>query len=136
MVWDPATATNRDKIEMVQRRAARFVMGDYYRRSSVAKMLDDLKWQTLYTRRKINKAIIMFKILHNLVAVPRNDLQKAASSLRGYNQQLVIPHTRTQTYQSSFFPDSIRIWNNLPKNIDYSNTLNTFRTNINSLTFR
>ena len=136
VVWDPATATNRDKIEMVQRRAARFVMGDYYRRSSVAKMLDDLKWQTLYTRRKINKAIMMYKILNNLVAVPKDDLQKATASLRGHSQRQMIPHTRTQTYQSSFFPDSIRIWNGLTEKMVSSKTLDIFKLNTNSLTFK
>ena len=43
-VWDPYTNTNIKKLEMVQRRAARFVKGDYDRTSSVTAMLDELGW--------------------------------------------------------------------------------------------
>ena len=99
-------------------------------------MLDNLKWQTLHARRKINKAIMMYKILHALVAVPKNDLQKATASLRGHSQRLMIPHYRTQTYQSSFFPDSIRIWDDLTEKMVSGKTLGIFKSNTNSLTFK
>ena len=39
-VWDPYPKYNRDKIERVQRRAARFVKSRYLRYSSVSDMLD------------------------------------------------------------------------------------------------
>ena len=41
-IWAPPTETNTDKIEMVQRRAARFVTNDYGRQSSVTEMIADL----------------------------------------------------------------------------------------------
>jgi hypothetical protein len=130
IVWDPSSATNCHKIEMVQRRAARFVTGDYFRRSSVTTMLENLKWHTLHTRRKMNKAIMMYKILHGLVAVPSDHLQTSTSVIRGHNKRLVVPHTRTQILQSSFFPDTIRIWNNLPRDVINSDSLDSFRTAI------
>ena len=79
---------------------------------------------------------MMYKILNDLVAAPKNDLQKATASLRGHSQRQMIPHTRTQTYQSSFFPDSIRIWNGLTEKMVSSKTLDTFKLNTNSLTFK
>ena len=39
IVWDPSTQENIRKVEMVQRRCARFVLGDYRRTSSVTSML-------------------------------------------------------------------------------------------------
>ena len=39
-VWDPYQKYNSDKIERVQRRAARFVKSSYSRYSSVSDMLD------------------------------------------------------------------------------------------------
>ena len=41
-VWDPITKTNINKVEAVQRRAARFCHNDYHRTSSVTTMLQDL----------------------------------------------------------------------------------------------
>ena len=46
-VWDPYTTSNTRKLEMVQRRAARFVKGDYGRTSSVTSMMNELGWETL-----------------------------------------------------------------------------------------
>ena len=53
-----------DKIEMVQRRAARWVKQDYRLTSSVSDMLNDLQWTTLYELRKCCRLITFFKILH------------------------------------------------------------------------
>ena len=54
-VWDPHTKRNIDKLEAVQRKAARFVLNDYARTSSVTTMLTTLRWDTLQRRRHIAK---------------------------------------------------------------------------------
>ena len=41
-VWDPHQKYNHDKLEMVQRRAARFVKSKYKRTESVTDMLNEL----------------------------------------------------------------------------------------------
>ena len=46
-VWNPHTKCNVDKIEMVQRRAARFVCHDYSRYSHVSTMINALGWESL-----------------------------------------------------------------------------------------
>lgn len=43
-IWAPHTKQNIDKLEHVQRRAARFVNGNYSTYSSVSKMIKDLTW--------------------------------------------------------------------------------------------
>ena len=43
-IWDPYTKLNKNKLEKCQRRAARFVNGDYSRESSATSMLHELKW--------------------------------------------------------------------------------------------
>jgi len=44
IVWDPYTTSDINKLERIQRRAARFITGDYKTREegSVTKMLNDL----------------------------------------------------------------------------------------------
>ena len=52
IAWDPHQQYLIDDIEMVQRRAARWVKQDYRLTSSVSDMLNDLQWTTLYECRK------------------------------------------------------------------------------------
>jgi len=48
-VWDLYYNVDVDKLEKIQRRAARWVLSDYNRTSSVTQMLDQLSWPTLQT---------------------------------------------------------------------------------------
>jgi hypothetical protein len=45
-VWDPHTQANINKVESIQRRAARFVTNNYDPRASVTTLLQDLNWPT------------------------------------------------------------------------------------------
>ena len=51
VVWASHTRCDIERLEAVQRQAARFVMSDYNRTSSVTVMLQDLNWDTLSSRR-------------------------------------------------------------------------------------
>ena len=59
--------TETCKIEMVQRRAARFVSNNYRRISSVTEMISTLGWDTLEKRRDLARLRMMYRILHHLV---------------------------------------------------------------------
>ena len=48
-VWDPHEIVNIQALEKVQRRAARWVLSEYGRHSSVTSMLAQLDWPTLAT---------------------------------------------------------------------------------------
>ena len=115
-VWDPHHQDDILKIEMVQRRAARWVLGDYSPYSSVTDMLGKLDWRTLEQRRTDFSLVLFYKIVYGYVAVP----------LPTY----VIPLTRTSRtshplayrqlcagtdyYKYSFYPLAVVQWNNLP----------------------
>ena len=58
-VWDPMTQNHIKEIEMVQRRAARFGVGDFRTTVSVSKMLESLEWQTMEQRRKQAKLCVL-----------------------------------------------------------------------------
>ena len=81
-VWDPETKHNISKLEMVQRKAARFVMGDHRTTSSVTSMLDELNWPTLERRRKIGKLTVLFKGIHGLVDLPKDRLTPSTTAER------------------------------------------------------
>ena len=50
-IWDTFTLENQNKIEMGQRRTARFACNNHRREASVTNMLDELGWRSLKKRR-------------------------------------------------------------------------------------
>ena len=75
IIWDPAQAYLVDNIERVQNQAARFTLNKLhydpmYREASVTEMKKELGWPTLQQRRKHSKVTFMYKIEHNLEAIP------------------------------------------------------------------
>ena len=69
-VWSPHTKSNRHKIEMVQRRAARWTLCRSSSYDSVSDMLGDLGWRPLEDKRTDSRLCLFYKIVHGLVAVP------------------------------------------------------------------
>ena len=61
---------NIDNIEMVQRRAVRWVTNDYSPYNSVSNMLSNLGWRSLENRCYDARLITFYKIVHVLVAIP------------------------------------------------------------------
>ena len=133
VIWDPYTASNIQALEMVQRRSARFVTGDYRQTSSVSSMLQQLNWPTLQERRATQKTVMMYRIVNHLVAIPTTCLIPTAVTMRGHNQRFLVPFARTQTYQYSFFPSGIRLWNNLPQTIVDCNSLDHFKQELQTV---
>ena len=129
-VWDPHQKFNQVKLEMVQRRAARFVKSRYKRTDSVTAMLDELGWPILSKRRKDARLILFYKIINNLAQVPHEHiLAKAYEGTRKKNNHK-FRHiaVNTSQYRQSFFPKTVGPWNQL--SFADSPTLENFRTNL------
>ena len=136
-VWDPHTKELINQIEMVQRRAARFVTSNYSRKSSVALMLQQLQWRSLFERRAQNKVLIIYKIMNGLVAIPAAPpYMHSASGTRGHDLQLRQHHCRIQTYQHSFFPSVVPLWNSLPAVAVTAPSVEAFKSCLTSISLR
>ena len=99
---------------MVQRRAAMFVFNSYTYDTSISTLLDALNWPTFQQRRNNLKAIIMYKIVSNLIRIPANQfLPPVSSSTLNLHHHYIISFSRINVNLFSLFPISIRIWNNL-----------------------
>ena len=102
--WDPHTITNIKKLEAVQRRAARFVHGDYKTTSSTSDMIGRLQWPSLQQRREHAKLVMVYKISHSLIDIPAvMYLHPIVSSTRGHSSRYMQPYCRTDIYRHSFF---------------------------------
>ena len=130
-VWNPAKKETINKIEAVQRRAARFATGDYQRTSSVTSMLRQLQWQSLQSRRETAQMTMMYRIVYHLVDIPADQyLHPSSLRTRGHQLRFLVPHTRTTVYRTAFFPQAIRLWNQLPACVVGANTLDSFKAQL------
>ena len=60
-VWDPPGVVLQEELESVQKRAARFVTGNYnYETGSMTGILGQLKWESLKKRRKDNRLLYCY----------------------------------------------------------------------------
>ena len=58
----PPGVVLQEELESVQKRAARFVTGNYnYETGSMTGILGQLKWESLKKRRKDNRLILLYK---------------------------------------------------------------------------
>ena len=67
-VWDSYMQGDIDKLNKIQRAAARFVTNNYQRKSNVTALIQDLSWTDLQTRRK-NFSLLTFKIVLNKISL-------------------------------------------------------------------
>ena len=133
--WDPYTDKNISQIEMIQRRAARFVTGIYSREpGTVTKIMDDLEWPTLQQRRKVSRLGLLYKTINNEVAIdlPEYIQRHARNTRQTHDQTFLQVRSRTKVHQNSFFPRTIKEWNDLPPDILTVGTASQFRTAVSS----
>ena len=131
-VWDPFRQKDIDKLEKIQRSAARFVTQNYRQTASVTSLLQNLGWTDLKTRRKNSRLVSMFKILNELVEIPINDrLIPADRRTRGGHNQ-AYKHLRANTTlgQNSFWHRTIPDWNSLPAAAIESKTVAAFKSQL------
>ena len=135
-VWDPHTRSNIDRIEMVQRRAARWTLGEYARQTSVSALLDRLGWRSLEQRRADARLCLFYKIVNGLVAVPVPEYIVGLNRVSRHNHSLgyIQIHTGASYYKYSFFPLSIVQWNALPAEVVLTGDFNKFKSSVNTIT--
>ena len=124
-MWAPHTAQDINKIEIVRRRAARFVY-KYYHFVSISSILESLGWPTLQARRNYLKLILTYKILKTMITIPPNNFTPVSFNTRGYQSYFQCLQTTCDSYRFSFFPSAIRLWNCLPTDIASIDDFNEF----------
>ena len=87
-VWDPTVKDHSDKLEWVQRKAARWAKNKPYQRQdgrydevSVTALLRELNWMELSKRRRKHRETLFYKILNNLIAIDRTIVDYSDSKI-------------------------------------------------------
>ena len=136
-VWDPYFTEDILKLEMIQRRAARYVTGRHCNTSSVSNMLDQLQWRTLQDRRTNSRLTMFYKIVNEKVSIPKTDIliPPLRLSRNMHTLSFQIPSCRTQIRQNSFSPRTIKDWNHLPLSTVMSGSVESFKAAVSASTY-
>ena len=131
VIFDGSADKYLDRLEAVQRQAALSCTGAY-RHTSHERLLEELGWPPLLSRRKQHRMNLMFKIQHNLTPeylktiCPLLTRERTNYDLRtGMN--ITTPLPKTATYQKSFVPQTINDWNNLAVAIRELPSIDSFK---------
>ena len=121
-VLEPPGVVLQEELESVQKRAARFVIGNYkYETGSMTGILGQfgqLKLESLKTRRKDNRFILLYKSLNGKASIPTEDLiPKTRCGRNQHSKAFQTPIANTDVNKCSFFPQTIRDWNVLPDSL-------------------
>ena len=135
-VWNPYHLCNINKIEMIQHRMARFVLGCPWRRDlteSITSMLSSLGWPSLQLRRKCARLTLLFKLLHNFLVISPEYLpvpSPVTTTRANHDFKFLHYKTSIDCYKFSFFPRTVPEWNALPSYIVNEQTLNSFKKSL------
>ena len=133
-VWDVLGETQSKRLQKLQNRAARVIMG-MSNDIDHAIALHALGWEELKLMRQKAKAKLMYKILNNMGPESLTNLFTYKSEvtnhkLRGISSGLYLPQPRTNNMKISFMYDGAHLWNSIPNEIRECKSLSCFQNKI------
>ena len=134
VIYDQVSAHTSQALETIQRQAAIACTGAY-RHTSHNKLLAELGWEHLHTRRHIHKLCLFYKIYHQIYPPYLHNFLtfNTPSQYNLRTQRTLVPrHTRLSITQNSFFPYCTREWNKLTPTVQNSISVHTFKSLIST----
>ena len=125
-VWEPYTKENIIQLEQVQHRAARYVTNCYHNITSVSNMIEHLNWRSLADRRSDARLVKLYKISHELVAIPKTDILIPPLIFSQNMHSLFIPNTTND--QHAYTSDSSHSFRELYETGTATPPLNTVKS--------
>jgi hypothetical protein len=139
VVWDSLPDYLTHNVEKVQVEALRVITGLTVSCSS-AHLYKESGYAPLLIRRKYHRLIMLYKIVHNEAPVYLTDLLPPRvgdvnrHNLRNQEDFILLP-VRTESYNKSFFPQTIRDWNQLPLGVKEAQSIGVFKTKLKHILF-
>ena len=132
VVWDGSSQQLSEKLQKLQKRAARVITESSYNTNS-SYLLNSLNWDNLSVRRTKQKANLMYKCVNKLAPnylcnmfTPR----ALSFDLRDASQKLCLPKPRTDCLKRTFSYSGASVWNDLPEDIRATKSLRNFKRRI------
>ena len=132
--WDPFTSKNIKDLERVQNAAARFTTSTYGRDTSVTSLKESLGWLPLQEKRRASRLTCLYKMLNGTLDIDHRKYiaPKTHDRTRGHGNQFQLNHTRTDIYANSFFPKTLKEWNDLPSSVVSAKTTSAFKAELSN----
>jgi hypothetical protein len=134
-IWDPNTKKDSNRLEMLQRKAARWARGRYGT-VSVTELLKELKWRSLADRRQDQRLPLIYKTLNGLIAIEPDkvDLLLSTRPTRGNTNPMSLQRPRAQHRASPLWNSTIfrtiPQWNSLPADTAEAGSLTIFKNRL------
>ena len=136
-VFDNITITNSIRLERLQRSAAIICTGAFSI-TPTDNLLKELGWDTLASRRKYHRMVLMYKMTKDMVPdylkrlLPPYNHNRTMYNLRN-RENITLVQTKKMFYGNSFLPASVNDWNKLPIDLRNSVSLDIFKERYKSL---
>ena len=132
-LFDSCTIEQDHSLEVVQRQFCLIITGAY-KATKYEMLLRECAIESLQSRQKTKKLVLMYKIVNALSpkylqeTLPRqSNVHYSFRNNRNIQQFLC----KKDFFYESFFPSSIRLWNNLNFNLRDIQSLNEFKSKLN-----
>ena len=131
VVWNGCSDTESDLLDSVQYEAGKIVTGAM-KGTSRQRLMCELGWEELKTRRAIHKLTLYFKIVNNLTPqylrdfLPPRVSERTHFSLRHSRNFSIFP-VRTVRSANSFFPSTTKLWNEAYSITESTDSIGTFK---------
>ena len=123
-----------EEVERVQYRGALAVTGAW-KGTNRHKIYEELGWESLSDRRKMNRLTQLYKIINHLTPSYLRD--KLPPFKRPFEAEPSYTfreyRTKTDRFSMSFFPDSVKQWNIVITDFDHMPTLASFKSHLRAL---
>jgi hypothetical protein len=139
-VWDNCGQIKSDRIEKAQLEAASIVTG-LTSFASINSIYIETGWEKLKTRRDVRKMVLFNKIVNGQVHDYSTELvPPTVADTNKYNLRNILnisqPSYRLSTYQQSYFPSMIKLWNTLDLNLRQLPTLPSYKSKLQQKYFQ
>ena len=136
VVWSLHYLCDVNKLENIQRAAARFCKGHYKYSSSVTSMIKDLEWAgTPGLSPQTSRLCTVYKISNDIIHVNKSKYLTPATETRtrgSHGFKYFVEHTSNDVFKCSYFPRTVREWNSLPSDIVSAKSLDIFKSMLRS----
>ena len=116
-MWDSIGITLSDRLQKLQNRAARVIMGRKNIHGQPEIALNELGWKHLDERRSHFVARLMYKITYDLAPKSLTEIFRKSNAslqynLRGSSTKFHLPQPRTKYLKKSLSYRGAHLWNN------------------------
>ena len=135
IVWGNCGEALKDKLQILQNRAARIITRTTYDTANHFALLRQLKWLDVRSIIKLEMGLFMYRAMNQPVPEQISEMFPHLSTYHSYetrsvvNGNLYMPTSHLFTGQRSLSYAGSKLWNEIPFEIRNADSLNSFKTN-------